>query len=115
MNSLIEPQIADTLAHAVECLRRSDRALTAREILKSIPPPSRVEGSALEERLRGDARVIAWPPRGRSAPSRYWTRRPEEVIDSLLADAGTAMTATELQKIIRRPLAGFSTLERRVM
>jgi hypothetical protein len=117
MNPPVEPQTPETLAHAVESLRRSDRPLTGREILKSIPPPSRVKPDALEELLNQDPRVIRWPARTRSAPGRYWTRRPEELLDSLLADLGAdaALTVVDLQKKAGRHLAGFSADQRRAL
>ncbi|SPF37227.1 hypothetical protein SBA4_1990005 [Candidatus Sulfopaludibacter sp. SbA4] len=117
MNPPLEPQTSETLAHAVESLKRSDRPLTAREILKSIPPPSRVPLSALEPLLNGDPRVAPWPPRGRSSPPRYWTRRPEDVADFIIMDlpADASLAVSEIQKKVGRQLAGFSAAERRAL
>lgn len=117
MNPPDAPQTSETLAHAVESLRRSDRPLTAREILRSIPPPSRVKAGALEELLHEHPRVIPWPARTRSAPGRYWTRWPEDFLDSLLADLGadSLLTATDLQKKAGRHLAGFSVERKRAL
>ncbi|MDR3702122.1 MAG: hypothetical protein P4L56_20915 [Candidatus Sulfopaludibacter sp.] len=95
-------------------MRRSDRPLTGREILKAIPSSSRVDSATLEGMLSQDPRVIPWPPRTSAAPARYWTRKPGEVVDSLLPDllAEAALTVNDLQKKLRRPLAGFSTIQR---
>lgn len=114
MNPPQEPQTSETLVHAVESLRRSDRPLTGREILKAIPSSSRVDSGVLERLLGQDPSVVPWPPRTPSAPGRYWTRRPEEVVDSLLPDlfVDAALTVNDLQKKLRRPLAGFSTVQR---
>jgi hypothetical protein len=116
MNPPVEPQTSETLAHAVESLRRSDRPLTGREILKSIPPPSRVPSGALEPLLNRDPSVIPWPPRTRSTP-RYWTRRPEDVADSVLIDllADAALAVKSLITRVGRHLAGFSADEKRVL
>jgi len=115
MNPPAEAQRSETLAHAVESLKRSERPLTGREILRSIPPPSRVDAGTLEQLLAGDPRVIAWPPRTRSAPLRYWIHRPEDVADSVLMEAMAAapLTAGDLQKKIGRHPAGFSADQRR--
>ncbi len=114
MNPPLEPQTPETLVHAVEALRRSDRPLTGREILKAIPSSSRVDAGTLERLLGQDRGVIPWPARTPSAPARYWTRKPEHVVDSLLPDllTDTALTVNDLQKKLRRPLAGFSTAQR---
>jgi hypothetical protein len=114
MNPPLEPQTPETLVHAVESLRRSDRPLTGREILRAIPPSSRVASGILERLLSQDPRVIPWPPRTSSAPARYWTRKPEEVVDFLLPDllAEAALAVSDLQKKLRRHLAGFSTAQR---
>lgn len=116
MNPPVEPQTSETLAHAVESLRRSDRPLTGREILKLIPPPSRGDPGALERLLAGDSRVTPWPARTRSTPSRYWTRRPEEVVDSILMDLPTDATlaVSDLVKKVGRQLAGRALVESRV-
>lgn len=53
MDLPVEPQTSETLAHAVESLRRAGRPMTGREILKAIPPPSRVDVGALEQLLTG--------------------------------------------------------------
>ena len=117
MNPPVESQTSETLAHAVESLRRSDRPLTGREILKSIPPPSRVSSGVLEPLLNSDPRVIPWPPRTRSTPPRYWTRRPEDVADSVLMDlpAEAALAVKSLQTKVGRHLAGFSADEKRAL
>jgi hypothetical protein len=117
MNPPVETQAPETLEHAVESLRRSDRPLTGREILRSIPPPSRVDPVSLERLLAGDSRICGWPPRIRKAPARYWTRRPEETVASALMDilTGTVLTLGDLQKKMTRPLAGFSPAERRTL
>ncbi len=114
MNPPLEPQTPETLVHAVESLRRSDRPLTVREILKAIPSSSRADSDTLERLLGQDPGVIPWPPRTPSAPARYWTRKPEEVVDSLLPDllGEAAFTVNDLQKKLRRHLAGFSTIQR---
>jgi hypothetical protein len=59
--------------------------------------------------------VIAWPPRTRSAPPRYWIDRPEDVADSVLMEAmaAAALTAGDLQKKIGRHPSGFSADQRR--
>jgi hypothetical protein len=115
MNPPVEPQTPETLTHAVEALRRSDRPLTGREIWKSIPPPSRVELAALEQLLKADARVIPWPARTRTAPARYWTQKPEDFLDSLLVGlpADASLKLTQIQTKVGRHLAGFSAGERR--
>jgi len=117
MNPPVEPQTSETLAHAVESLRRSDRPLTVREILKLIPPPSRVDSGALEQLLAGDSRVTPWPARTRSAPSRYWTRGPEDVADSLLMDllADAALTISEIRRKAGHHPAGFSAEQRKTL
>jgi hypothetical protein len=117
MNPPVTPQTSETLAHAVESLRRSDRPLTGREILKSIPPPSRVDSGALEQLLNRDPRVIPWPARTRSAPARYWTRRPEDVADSLLVDlvADAALTLGDFRKKLGHHPAGFPAAERQAL
>jgi hypothetical protein len=117
MNPPAEAHPSEKLAHAVESLRRSDRPLTAREIVKSIPPPSRMDPRALEPLLKQDARVIPWPSRTRSAPPRYWTRQPQEIAGSVLMDllADRALTASDLQRKMGRHLAGFSTTEKRAL
>ncbi|MGP8247697.1 MAG: hypothetical protein ACLQVN_24695 [Bryobacteraceae bacterium] len=73
--------------------------------------------AALEQLLSQDARVIPWPARTRSSPSRYWTHRPEDFLDSLLVDlaADAPLTASDLQKKVGRHLAGFSAGERRAL
>jgi len=117
MNPPAEAHPSEKLAHAVESLRRSDRPLTAREIVKSIPPPSRMDPRALEPLLKQDARVIPWPPRTASAPPRYWTRQPQEIAESVLMEllADRALTASDLQRKVGRHLAGFSTAEKRAL
>lgn len=115
MDQPVELQTSEALAHAVEALRRSDRALTGREIVKLIPAPSRVDSGALEQLLVQHPRVIPWPPRTRTARSRYWTRRPEEVATSLLMDllADAELTVSALQTKVGRHLAGFSAERKR--
>jgi hypothetical protein len=117
MDPPVEPQASETLAHAVESLRRADRPLTGREILKAIPPPSRVVPDALEQLLARESRVIPWPARTSSGRSRYWTRRPEDVVDSLLMDLppDAVLTAGDILKKVGRHLAGFSAKQRRAL
>jgi hypothetical protein len=94
----------------VEALRRSERALTAAEILKAIPPPSRLGRDILEKLLCEDPNVIPWPPRSAKARPRYWTRRPEDAIASRVGEllAHESLTIGDLQKKAGRDLAGFS-------
>jgi hypothetical protein len=117
MHPPVEPQTSETLAHAVESLRRADRPLTGREILSAIPPPSRVDVSILEELLTKDSRVISWPARTKSGRSRYWIRGPEDVVDALLANLppDAALTVGDLLKKVGRNLAGFSAKQRRAL
>ncbi|SPE42408.1 hypothetical protein SBA3_530016 [Candidatus Sulfopaludibacter sp. SbA3] len=117
MNPPVEPQTSETLAHAVESLRRSDVPLTGRQILSAIPPPSRVDAGTLDRLLTEDFRVILWPPRTRSAQARYWTQRPEDVVDSLLPEtlADAALTISELQRKVGNRLAGFAPAQRRAL
>jgi hypothetical protein len=117
MNPPVEPQTSEALMHAVESLRRSDRPLTGREILKLIPPASRMKPGALEPLLTQDPRVIGWPPRTRSAGPRYWTRRPEDLADSLVLElvADAALTLSDIQKKVGRHLAGFSAEQKRAL
>jgi hypothetical protein len=117
MNPPVEPQTSETLAHAVESLRRSESPLTGRDILKAIPPPSRVAAGELEQLLNQDPRVIRWPARTRTASPRYWTRKPEEVLDSLLPEAVTdaSLAVSGIQKKVGRQLAGFSAVEKRTL
>jgi len=114
MNPPVEPSQSEALQHAVESLRRSDLALTAREILKAIPPPSRMAPEVLEQLLNQSAEVIRWPRRTAKASPRYWTRRPEDVAASLIAELAVdaELTARDFQKKASRPLAGFSAPER---
>jgi hypothetical protein len=107
MISPVEPQTPETLQHAVEALRRSEKPLTARQILELIPPPSRVALEQMDALLRGDDQVTQWPPRGGAA--QYWTRSPEDATDSglmrLLGDGALGISA--LQKRLSRDLAGY--------
>ena len=115
MSLPLEPRTQETLAHVLEALRRAQRPLTGREISQAIPPPSRVDAGTLDQLLRQDPRVIAWPPKTASAPSRWWTRSPAEVVDSLLGELpeDASLTAGDLQKQVRRHPAGFSAAQRK--
>lgn len=117
MNPPMEPQTSETLVHAVESLRRSESPLTGRDILKAIPPPSRVAAGELEQLLNQDPSVIRWPARTRTASARYWTRKPEEVLDSLLPEvvADASLAVSGIQKKVGRQLAGFSAVEKRTL
>lgn len=101
-----------TLEHAVEALRRSDRPLSAAEILTRIPPPSRVKKPAMETLLASDSRVHQWPPARGTA--QYWTITKEEAsasaVANLLAEAAWSRSAIEkkLKAHVRpKPLGSY--------
>jgi len=107
MNPPVDPQTSETLDHAVEALKRSDKPLTARGILELIPPPSRVATERIEPLLKNDSRVSEWTPARGAA--QYWTRSPEQAADaglvSVLADA--VLGAGDLDKKLGRYLPGY--------
>jgi hypothetical protein len=115
MNPPVAPAISQALEHAWESLQRSEAPLTARDIWKAIPPPARVPTSELEQLLQQDPRVVRWPARTRSAPPRYWTRKPEDLLDSLLPGiaADTPLPISGFQKKIGRNFGGFTAIQKR--
>jgi hypothetical protein len=117
MHPPVDERTPGTLPHAIHLLRQSDRPLTAKEILKSAAPSVRKDTGRLEALLAQTSGVFAWPPKGRTAPPRYWVRQPEDVVDSLLTEslANGALTVNELLKKAAKPLGGFSAPQRRAL
>src|SRR6266545_6582532 len=89
MHPPVDPAPPETLSHAVESLKRSEKPLTAPQILELIPPPSRVDSSRLEGLLQqaaSDKTLHLWPAISRKTRVRFWTVSPEDAAGKKLAD-----------------------------